>query len=97
MLKAFFDETGTHDGSAITGLGGFVGTADAWDRLEQKWWAVLREYADKGVRWLHMSGCRGPARPVCLYRQGAPWLHPDAVDRAARERTSDGFFRCGSQ
>lgn len=55
LLKAFFDETGIHDGSPITGIGGFVGTADAWDQLEPKWSAVLAEFADKGVMWFHMS------------------------------------------
>jgi hypothetical protein len=55
MMKAFFDETGTHDGSDITGIGGFVGTAEAWEKLEPKWLEVLAEFADKGVSWFHMS------------------------------------------
>jgi hypothetical protein len=55
MLKGFFDETGIHNGSSITGVGGFVGTSNEWDRIEPKWWSVLGEYADKGVRSLHMT------------------------------------------
>jgi hypothetical protein len=55
MLKGFFDDTGTHQGSRVTGIGGFVGAADAWTALEPKWASVLDEFADKGVRWLHAS------------------------------------------
>jgi hypothetical protein len=55
MLKAFFDETATHDDSRVIGIGGFVGVEDAWTRLEPKWQAVLNEYADRGVRWFHMT------------------------------------------
>jgi hypothetical protein len=55
LLKAFFDETGTHDDSPITGIGGFVGDVDSWAQLEPKWSDVLAEFADKGVKWFHMS------------------------------------------
>jgi hypothetical protein len=55
LLKAFFDETGTHQGSPITGIGGFVGPCETWQQLEPQWAGVLAEFADKGVRWFHMS------------------------------------------
>jgi hypothetical protein len=55
IMKAFFDETGTHKASPITGIGGFVGSAKSWSVLEPKWQSVLNEFKDKGVDWFHMS------------------------------------------
>jgi hypothetical protein len=55
MFKAFFDETGTHAESTTTGIGGYVGHASEWDKLEPQWDAVLSEFADKGVTWFHMA------------------------------------------
>ena len=55
MLKAFFDETGIHSGSSITGIGGYVGKSAEWEQLEIKWSSVLDDFADKGVTWFHMS------------------------------------------
>ncbi|TAL03684.1 MAG: DUF3800 domain-containing protein [Rhodospirillaceae bacterium] len=55
VLKAYFDESGTHGGSLITAIGGWIGTEQTWSELEQKWLAILTEYADKGVRYFHMA------------------------------------------
>jgi Protein of unknown function (DUF3800) len=55
LLRAYFDESGTHQESKITALAGFVGTEATWTTLEPKWQAILDQFADKGVRWFHMS------------------------------------------
>lgn len=55
LLKAFFDETGTHGESGITAIGGFVGHAETWDAIEPQWWGVLEEFTHLGVRFFHMS------------------------------------------
>jgi hypothetical protein len=55
MLKAYFDESGIHEGSSVTALAGFVATKDSWVKLEPKWQGVLSEYADRGVRFFHMT------------------------------------------
>lgn len=54
LLKAFFDESGTHGESAITAIGGYVATADTWIALEAHWRAELALLADKGVKTFHM-------------------------------------------
>jgi len=59
MLKiwgnGYFDETGTHEVSAVTAIGGYVGKKETWAGIEPKWQAVLAEYREQGVRWFHMS------------------------------------------
>lgn len=41
LLKAFFDESGVHCASEITGVAGFVGPAENWTRIESEWEAEL--------------------------------------------------------
>jgi hypothetical protein len=55
LVKAYFDETGTHDGSAITAIGGYVGSQESWASLETEWLAILEPYRNKGVRYFHMA------------------------------------------
>lgn len=59
VLKAYFDESGTHGDQGITALAGYVGTADAWNALEAAWQEELRPYAHLGVKTFHMSECMG--------------------------------------
>jgi uncharacterized protein DUF3800 len=59
MLKiwgnGYFDETGTHDESRITAIGGYVGKKDSWAALEPQWLEILEAYRERGVRFFHMS------------------------------------------
>lgn len=55
MLRAYFDESGTHSSSLVTSIGGYVGTEAAWTAIEQPWLDVLAEFADRGVKFFHMS------------------------------------------
>lgn len=55
LLKAYFDETGTHDGSPITAIGGYVGSAKQWEQVEGEWREVLALYADKGVKTFYAT------------------------------------------
>lgn len=57
LLIAYFDESGTHERSPITAIGGFVATKDAWAEFETDLAAVLAPYADKGVRDFHFHDC----------------------------------------
>jgi hypothetical protein len=40
-LKAFIDESGTHEPSNLTVLSGFVGYASEWEKFELKWGEIL--------------------------------------------------------
>ena len=50
LLKAYFDESGTHAESPVTAIAGFVGTKDAWRSVEADMLAALKLFEDKGVR-----------------------------------------------
>jgi hypothetical protein len=56
-FRAYFDDSGTHKESAVSALGGYVGSREAWLAIEQPWADILAEYWDKGVRWFHMADC----------------------------------------
>jgi hypothetical protein len=58
LLRAYFDESGTHAGAAATVIGGYVGTAEAWASVETKWSGILDPHRPK-VTWFHMTDCIG--------------------------------------
>jgi uncharacterized protein DUF3800 len=37
MLRAYFDDAGTHRGSPVVVLGGLIGTVGQWEKFEQAW------------------------------------------------------------
>jgi hypothetical protein len=51
MLKVFLDESGTHEGSLVTAMAGYLIQAEAVQQLESEWLAVLSEH---GLDELHM-------------------------------------------
>lgn len=57
MLRAYFDESGTHHGSPAVSIAGFVGKCGDWEALEEQWLAILAPYREKGVRFFHASEC----------------------------------------
>jgi Protein of unknown function (DUF3800) len=50
ILTAYYDESGTHEGSPATVLAGFVGTTNDWVDFEIEWSKVLRKYGLTHVR-----------------------------------------------
>jgi hypothetical protein len=34
ILRAYFDDAGTHDDSDVTVMGGLIGSVDQWERFE---------------------------------------------------------------
>jgi hypothetical protein len=50
--NAFFDESGTHDGSEIISVGGLIATYDGWSRWELEWQRIL---ASRGIEVFHFS------------------------------------------
>ena len=53
VLRAWFDESGIHQGAPATLLAGFAGDADAFDAAEAAWQAVLD---GEGLPYFHYTG-----------------------------------------
>jgi hypothetical protein len=54
LIEAYFDESGSHDGSPVLCIAGFVFTSDACLKLDAEWKAVLDKY---GLPFFHMVDC----------------------------------------
>ena len=54
---SYFDDSGTHKGSVVTVIGGYIGTMDAWDAIEGPWRAVMDPYKSRGIDAFHASHC----------------------------------------
>lgn len=52
MLKAYFDDSGTHNGSKIYALAGVLGSVSAWNELLRRWQVLLDSH---GLKEIHMS------------------------------------------
>lgn len=52
MLAAYFDESGTHKGSPILAVAGYVSTVPKWKRFQREWMEALRTAK---VDCFHMS------------------------------------------
>jgi hypothetical protein len=64
MLIGYFDESGTHDQSAVTTIAGYVAKPEVWASVEAQWRQVLEPFAQKGLHTFHMVDCR-PQRREC--------------------------------
>ncbi|MGM4927670.1 DUF3800 domain-containing protein [Tardiphaga sp. 619_E2_N8_5] len=60
MLGAFFDDSGTHDGSQVVAIGGLLGTDHQWDVFEQGWNEVLKAPLPgrPPLKHFHLTECR---------------------------------------
>jgi len=56
LLKAYFDESGTHGGS-VTAIGGLVGVEAAWTAVESEINETIKLFKDKGVEYFHAAEC----------------------------------------
>jgi len=51
-FTAYFDESGTHEGSEAVVVAGYISTPDLWQNFEAKWREVLAEF---GIAFFHMA------------------------------------------
>ena len=54
LLEAYFDESGTHAGSPITAIAGYVSTKDGWNDLERLWLEELKLPSNQGLKVIHL-------------------------------------------
>lgn len=63
MLRAYFDDSGTHSSSRVVVIGGLVGTEDQWRGFEAAWAAKLAdplpEAKKPALKMFHLSHCNG--------------------------------------
>src|ERR1700722_10252329 len=59
MLRAYFDDSGTHSDSDITVMGGLIGTVDQWEKFEHDWSPKLAEPlpGKPPLKMFHLSHC----------------------------------------
>jgi hypothetical protein len=71
MLRAYFDDSGTHDGSLVTVMGGLIGTIDQWKDFEDRWAAKLAAPAPgrPPLRMFHLSHCAAKEGEFRTYTQ----------------------------
>ena len=63
ILRAYFDDAGTHGSSNVVMLGGLIGTCEQWDKFEASWAAKLAdplpEYHKPPLRKFGVGDCVG--------------------------------------
>lgn len=82
VLKACFDDSGTHANSLITALGGYVAGAAAWTGAEARWAAALADYRQHGVTWYHAPDVRAGHKEWAGVPSGVRELTPMLFARA---------------
>jgi hypothetical protein len=72
MLRAYFDDAGTHAGSPIAVMGGLIGTVAQWERLEEAWSKQLAdpipELEKPRLSMFHMAACEAADREFRDYK-----------------------------
>jgi hypothetical protein len=57
MIRAYFDDAGTHSASEVTTCGGMVGTKEAWSAFELDWQTVIADFQGYGLTAFHAADC----------------------------------------
>jgi hypothetical protein len=73
ILRAYFDDAGTHLNSDVVVMGGLVGTFAQWEKFEREWAARLADplpgYGKPPLEMFHLSACveRWPGSEFEIY------------------------------
>jgi hypothetical protein len=72
ILRAYFDDSGTHSGSDVAVMGGLIGTSEQWERFELAWAEKLAnplpESGKPPLRMFHLGACNARADEFAGYR-----------------------------
>lgn len=83
ILRAYFDDSGTHADSDVVVMGGLIGTVSQWEHLERQWTQKLkRPLSNKPpLKRFHLSACNARMGEFASYS----YAEQDAVIRDFRE------------
>jgi len=71
MLGAFFDDSGTHDGSPVVAMGGLLGTDEQWNEFARQWTALLAKPLPEKppLKQFHLTDCRNGYGEFADYKE----------------------------
>jgi hypothetical protein len=83
ILRAYFDDSGTHADSDVVVMGGLIGTAGQWEDFERQWTQKLKcPLSNKPpLKRFHLSACNARKGEFASYS----YAEQDAVIRDFRE------------
>jgi hypothetical protein len=74
MLRAYFDDSGSHGNSEVVVMGGLIGSVEQWERFEHAWAAKLADplpgYGKPPLRMFHLSPCNSGVGEFADYTDG---------------------------
>lgn len=88
ILKAYIDESGTHDGSVVTVMAGFVATQEQWTALERDWTFLLRMQGLTHVHAVDLFHTDGEFKGWTVNRK---IQFAEALERLCMQYTRFGF------
>jgi Protein of unknown function (DUF3800) len=66
VYNAYMDESGTHDGSPVVAVAGYIASFEQWIRLEDEWTKTLKTF---GVATFHMTDFEARQGPFTRWPQ----------------------------
>lgn len=67
MLKAYFDDSGTHNEAAFYVMAGYVAPIEVWLSFEKQWRAVLA--AEPAIEYFHGNECFSRSKQFAGFEQ----------------------------
>jgi hypothetical protein len=71
MLRAYFDDSGSHPDSEVVVVGGLIGNPAQWDEFERKWAALLAAPlpGKPPLKRFHLSACNAQDKEFSGYNE----------------------------
>lgn len=87
VLDAYFDDSGTHDGSPVVSVAGYLGLPAKWVSFETEWKLAMSEF---GLNHFGMADYSNRAKPYCY------WTEEERYARLERLMKISNAYALGS-